>query len=426
MSAENGSVKFGDVVNEVTRHEKAPLENGLERYVGLDHLDPYNLTVRRWGDIREGTTFTKRFEPGQVLFGKRRCYQKKAAVAKFSGLCSGDIIVLKAQEEKLIPELLPFLVQSDAFFKWAEKTSSGSLSPRTKFKALAEFEFPLPSKDRQREILELLQALENSLRATEDAIESGEQLKRSMMAHLLTKGTGHSKFKKTDIGEIPKEWTFCKLEDCSFIQTGVTLGKKWEKDVVKVPYLRVANIQDGFLDLGEVKEIAIDRSKISRYQLQKDDVLLTEGGDFDKLGRGHIWPGTISPCLHQNHVFCVRLNKKVMRPVYFNYLKASAIGKHYFLSCAKQTTNLASINLTQLKAFPCPIPNCEEQARIVGHLQHVDDSILHLRKNVKCQRKLKELFNEWVIGGHSMPFGKDSERHYREQRQCKTVSRVDQ
>jgi type I restriction enzyme S subunit len=206
------TVRFGDVVNEVKSHEKSPLVNGVERVVGLEHLDPLSLRITRWGDVRDGTTFTKRFEPGHILFGKRRCYQKKAGVPDFSGICSGDIIVMAADPEHLDPELLPFLVQSDAFFEWAEKTSSGSLSPRTKFKSLADFKFPLPLKDRQREILEVLQALEDSLRSTEDAIEAAEQLKRSLMATLLTKGIGHTKFKKTEIGEIPEEWEAVTLE----------------------------------------------------------------------------------------------------------------------------------------------------------------------------------------------------------------------
>jgi type I restriction enzyme S subunit len=112
---------------------KDPAEDGLEFYVGLEHLDPQSLRIARKGIIAEDNpSFTRRFSAGQILFGKRRCYQKKAAVADFDGICSGDIIVMDAIPKKIIPGLLPFIIQSDAFFDWAEKTSSGSLSPRTR------------------------------------------------------------------------------------------------------------------------------------------------------------------------------------------------------------------------------------------------------------------------------------------------------
>ena len=154
-------VKFGDIAKEVKLTTKNPAEDGLEFYVGLDHLDPQSLRIARKGIIAEDNpSFTRRFSAGQILFGKRRCYQKKAAVAGFEGICSGDIIVMDATPKKIIPGLLPFIIQSDAFFDWAEKTSSGSLSPRTKWKSLAEFEFPLPPIERQKEVLEVLEKVE--------------------------------------------------------------------------------------------------------------------------------------------------------------------------------------------------------------------------------------------------------------------------
>lgn len=112
-------VKFGDVVREVNEHDRTPIENGLERYVGLDHIDPQSLKLKRWGSLAEDITFTKRFREGQVLFGRRRAYQRKAALADFDGICSGDILVFEAKEEYLLPELLPFLVHTDAFFEYA-------------------------------------------------------------------------------------------------------------------------------------------------------------------------------------------------------------------------------------------------------------------------------------------------------------------
>lgn len=136
-------VRFGDVVenvNETCQPETA----GLERFIGLEHLEPGSLHIRVWGNVVDGTTFTRRCRPRQVLFGKRRAYQRKVAVAEFDAVVSGDIYVLAPKGDRLLPELLPFLCLSERFFQHAVGTSAGSLSPRTNWSSLASFEFDLP------------------------------------------------------------------------------------------------------------------------------------------------------------------------------------------------------------------------------------------------------------------------------------------
>ncbi|NLI93472.1 MAG: hypothetical protein GX434_15195 [Peptococcaceae bacterium] len=158
-------MKLGDVAREVKITINNPLEEGLERYVGLEHLDPQELKIQRWGNIADGVTFNKKFCAGQILFGRRRAYQKKAAVADFDGICSGDITVIEAIEGAIVPELLPYIIQSDSFFEYAVSESAGSLSPRVKWKHLAEYELSLPDKDTQRKIAELMQAFDESVEA---------------------------------------------------------------------------------------------------------------------------------------------------------------------------------------------------------------------------------------------------------------------
>ncbi len=167
-------VRFGDVVRNVDISERDPLANGIERYIGLDHIDPESLHIKRWGLIEEGTSFTRKFVKGQVLFGKRRAYQRKVAIAEFDGICSGDILVFEATDE-LLPELLPFIVQSEGFYDYALSTSAGSLSPRTKWKDLAVYEFVLPPKDEQRRIADLLWAAEHNILKSERVIQQGTE-----------------------------------------------------------------------------------------------------------------------------------------------------------------------------------------------------------------------------------------------------------
>jgi type I restriction enzyme, S subunit len=207
------------------------------------------------------------------------------------------------------------------------------------------------------------------------------------------------KMKRTSIGEIPVEWSVSKLDHIATIQTGIAKGKTGIKDPVEMPYLRVANVQDGYLDLREVKSITINRSEINRYILKNSDVILTEGGDLDKLGRGCLWEAPIDPCLHQNHIFVVRTNHDVLLPSYFALQIAGPHGRRYFLGCAKQTTNLASINSTQLRNFPVLVPSIMEQSRIVAVFLLWDKAIERLEKLIAAKKKLKQGLMQQLLEG---------------------------
>lgn len=167
---------------------------------------------------------------------------------------------------------------------------------------------------------------------------------------------------------LPKDWRRIRLESIAEVRTGLAKGKTSLKNPVELPYLRVANVQDGHLNLEEIKAIWVERDQIDRYRLRRGDVLMTEGGDFDKLGRGDVWREQIPLCLHQNHVFVVRPNQERLAPDFLAALAASEYGRNYFLSCAKRSTNLASINATQLNAFPVLLPSLEEQHGIASVL----------------------------------------------------------
>ena len=175
-------VAFGEVVNLSKARSKDPESGGYERVVGLEHIDPGDLRIRRWADISNGTTFTSVFRSGQVLFGKRRAYQRKVAVAEFTGVCSGDIYVLEPSGNALMPELLPFICQTDAFFEHAVRTSAGSLSPRTNWKSLSSFEFLLPPIQEQARLLEVLLAVKKLVENLVDTERGAENTYEAWIA----------------------------------------------------------------------------------------------------------------------------------------------------------------------------------------------------------------------------------------------------
>ena len=189
---------------------------------------------------------------------------------------------------------------------------------------------------------------------------------------------------------LPKGWSRHPLRDIAEVRTGVAKGKSNLKHPIELPYLRVANVQDGHLKLDEIKTIHVERDQVDRYSLKIGDILMTEGGDFDKLGRGDVWKGQIPVCLHQNHVFAVRPKREKVDSYFLAALAASGYGRNYFLSCAKRSTNLASINSSQLKEFPVVMPPLPEQRRIARILEVWDSAIATAERLLANSRKQKQ------------------------------------
>ena len=192
------------------------------------------------------------------------------------------------------------------------------------------------------------------------------------------------------LGEVPGHWDVTRLKFVATVQTGVAKGKDNSgKSTIEVPYLRVANVQDGYLDLGEISNIELPTDDLARYSLRPGDVLMNEGGDCDKLGRGHIWQGEITPCIHQNHVFAIR--PTAIAPEWLNVITGSEYARFYFMSRSKQSTNLASISSTNVMDLPVVIPPAEERAVISIFLDHEISNIDGLMAE---QRTLIELLKE--------------------------------
>lgn len=199
--------------------------------------------------------------------------------------------------------------------------------------------------------------------------------------------------------KIPHHWRVMPLHRVAEVRTGLALGREVFSDPVELPYLRVANVQDGHIDLTHVKRVLVERGDAARYTLQSGDVLLTEGGDFDKLGRGHVWYGQIESCLHQNHVFCVRPDQSELDSYYLASLTNSPYGRSYFLGCAKKSTNLASINSSQLKAMPVPLPPLPEQIAIRKRLHCWDTGLSQLGTLITAKLQHKQVLMQQLLTG---------------------------
>jgi len=270
---------------------------------------------------------------------------------------------------------------------------------------------PIAPPDEQRRISEIFDSLDKTITHTSSLIAKLKQMKAGLLHDLLTRGLdengelrdaiGHpQQFKDSPLGQIPKEWDVRLLSTVAEINSGVTLGRHLSGlGTIELPYLRVFNVQDGYLDLSDVKTIRVYKEEVPRFLLQPGDVLMNEGGDYDKLGRGTVWYGQISQCLHQNHVFRVRPNQDYLISEFLALVSGSAYGKRFFILSSKQSTNLASINSTQLKSFPIPCPPIAEQQKIL-EVFNAHDTRIHAEEAYRDKLKLqkKGLMHDLLTG----------------------------
>lgn len=315
-----------------------------------------------------------RFQVGDTLFAKiTPCPEngKIAYVAELPaefGIGSTEFIVL-SPHASCNPKFLFHLlccheVRSRAITRMEGSTGRQRIPDDVFNKRLV---VPVPPPEEQAAIAHILDTVDTVIAQTQKAAEQAKMLDHSLLHDLLENGLDRPRSGQI---KLQVNWEICRVDDVAEVGSGVTLGRDVSGyKTVELPYLRVANVQDGRLDLSEIKNIRVPIHEVERYRLEVGDVVMTEGGDIDKLGRGTIWEGQLSDCLHQNHVFRVRANQQKLEPFYLAFIIESDIAKRYFFRVAKRTTNLASINKTQLRAFRFPLPPLPEQRKIVEVVQ---------------------------------------------------------
>ncbi|NTW88288.1 MAG: restriction endonuclease subunit S [Desulfobulbaceae bacterium] len=334
-------VKFGEVVKNVNLVERDPKLNGIERIVGLEHLDPENLHIRRWNSVEQSTSFTRKFLLGQTLFGKRRAYQRKVAYAEFDGICSGDILTFESRNKNvLLPELLPFICQSEAFFDYALGTSAGSLSPRTSWTALRDFEFPLPPIDEQKRIAEILWA-------ADEAVEKWMRV-YSVLNVML------SVYRVEFFSR--RNWQKKKLKDLFSVQLGKMLSPKAKMGKSSFPYLANYNVQWDHIDLAKVQEMSFSEREREKFALAAGDILVCEGGE---VGRCAIWNEDIQNCYYQKALHRLRPISNFSSEVMLQFMML-ADRKGLFKAHTGHST-IAHLTAIKLKEMDVPVPSEAEQ-----------------------------------------------------------------
>lgn len=346
--------------------------------------------LRPLEEVRKGFTY---FERGDVLLAKiTPCFENgKAAFLEHLqsdvGFGSTEFHVVRPNTEVLDGKYLFYMLWNGKLRHDGELNMTGSAGQRRVPAGFLErYRIPLPLLDTQRHIAKVLEQADRLCRQAQQMEAEFDRLAQALFLEMF--------------GDYRQQTTehFLPLAGVADVVSGVAKGSKLSGAVRTLPYLRVANVQDGFLDLSEIKEIEASERDIEKYRLKAGDILMTEGGDFDKLGRGAMWSGEIAECIHQNHIFRVRLSDAYEPRFFACYLRTPMV-KAYFLGCAKKTTNLASINMSQLKALPTPKEPLDRQKQFVAALQQIEaQRQMARRQQAELEQAFQSLMQRAIKG----------------------------
>lgn len=374
---------------------------------------PYEEKGAQGNVAKEDYTQYKLAYPGTIVANSMNILIGSVGKCDYFGCVSPVYYVFKPNNGENL-EFINYIFQTEQFQKELRRYANGILEIRLRVSSdgILKRKVPFPSIYEQDQIVSTIESSTSKVDAlianVQAQIEKLKAYKQSLITEVVTKGLNPNVPMMDSgvewIGEIPVSWGIAKLQYCAKIRSGITLGKKYPDgaELIERPYLRVANVQNGGVVLDDLKTIEVSAEEDAQYRLSAGEVLMTEGGDRDKLGRGCVWLGQVEPCLHQNHIFALRTNK-LLNPYFLSYVTASKIGRVYFDITAIKTTNLACTNSSKVLAFKLPLPSAGEQQQMVDYLDRQVDKIDKLisakqSKIEKLEQYKRSLIYEYVTG----------------------------
>lgn len=374
-------VAFGDAIQNVTERIN-PAEADVDRYVGLEHLDPGVMTVQRWDspDVVEGQKL--RFRAGDVIFGRRRAYQKKVALAEFDGICSAHALVLRAREDFVSPEFLPVFLSSDQFLERAIAISVGSLSPTVNWRDLKVQEFDLPPLDEQKRIADLLWAVERERRALVNLLNQLDGARSLLRDQLFTELSAET---------MPFE-SICSIPS----QNGVAL-KKSER-AGNVP---MVNMGEMFRD-----EVIASGGDYERVRPPGDGFLLNEGDllfarrsiVFEGAGTCCLVPELDQPYTFESSVIRSRVRSDLLDPRFALHFFRSARGRDVMASIVRRGP-VSGIAGSDLRKLPVPLPDMEAQKRVITMVEQAGSAAPAVQLRHSAASKLAVALSADAFGG---------------------------
>ncbi len=313
---------------------------------------------------------------GDILLVKTgSTFGKSTTIRKINEPMTINPQMVLIKSSNIDSQFLDYLFKSTLLRAKIDINNTGSGMPTMTQENINCFPIPKPPADVAIKIANFLDhetaKIDTLIEKQQALIQLLKEKRQAVISHAVTKGLDPDAPMRDSgvewLGEVPAHWVVRRLKHTSTLQSGIPKGKDLSGKVsIKISMLRVANVQDGYLNLNDIHEMEIEPNQLERYALRYGDVLMNEGGDNDKLGRGAIWKSEIEPCIHQNHVFAIRPFS--IEPEWLDLLTRASYAKFYFFRVAKQSTNLASISSTNIKETPLTIPPKKERTEIINHV----------------------------------------------------------
>ena len=393
-------VKFGDIAQNVAVRVD-PADAKTDVYVGLEHLDPSTIHLRQWGHPSDVTGQKLAFKKGDVIFGRRRAYQRKLAIAEFDGICSAHAMVVRAKPKMILPEFLPFFLQSDMFMERAIEISVGSLSPTINWKTLREQVFPLPPLDEQKRIAEILWAADEVVESIMTANRNMAVVKEYAFKDFLLGGSSKQPRKSTNtgFGAIPEHWHIKPLSEIADVAYGISASVASNTDPsIGWPILTGANITlDGKFDLTKI--VYIEAPKKDAFILRKGDILFNwRSGSPEHVGKTTMFD-LDGQWTYASFILRIRPHEFINRH-YLLSLLSYMRKTRLFSGATSQQVNF-KMNASMLRDLAVVVPPKDEQDYIASRANLLDQKELELLSFLDAQQNLKrQLCNELLGAAH--------------------------
>jgi restriction endonuclease S subunit len=367
-------VTFGEMAENIGDRVDNPSEAGVDRYVGLEHLDPESLKIRRWGTPEQVEATKLRFKPGDIIFGKRRAYQRKLAVADFEGICSAHAMVLRAREETVVKDFLPVFMQSEVFFERALAISVGSLSPTINWKTLAAQEFMVPPKEEQRRIDDILWAADAHIESLKDCGKTIVALREAVLnSELASAG-----MKKALLSELLLFIEYgCSKRSSSNVDSGL-------------PIVGIPNVVGGAIDSKNLHRVELTKEQIERFSLKCGDILVVRtNGNPDYVGRGAVVPLLTETTVFASYLLRLRFDTDKVLPEFGHAVLQSKRFRQSVRKEVKSSAGNFNLNTQGLKKQAMPLLSLSDQALVISKLKCVEDSLGACLNQQQTAKELK-------------------------------------
>lgn len=388
--AEKKTYRFEQMAKLVNDRVDDPAESGVERYVGLEHLDADSLRIRRWGEITDVESTKLRFQPGDIIFGKRRVYQRKLAVADFEGICSAHAMVLRAKPDVVLPEFLPFFMQSDHFMERALEISVGSLSPTINWKTLAAEEFALPPIEEQQRLVAALTAIWDCEERLNDALARAISLEESVLVSSLFEDPNSKAGTNSEhmLDRVRPGFVLERISDVADVAYGISAAVSNNTNpAIGWPILTGANITlEGNIDLFKI--VYHPAPKKDDFVLRRGDVLLNwRSGSAEHVGKAALFDLN-GDWTFASFILRVRSSEQLNNRYLWRLLNFMR-KKRLFGKSMSQQINF-KMNAAYFRNVHIPCPARERQDSLVCELQLAWNAIEALRSR---RNRLHELRN---------------------------------